>query len=456
MNLKAFSKRLSTLMKRTDIKRAELAHQLEVKVHALDKWKYAQRQPPRPIVIQLIEQFLSHLTPEQADGWATEAGYRLTSTERHTLFFSRPTQSSPPPNPQAIYRRLPTRLGKLFGIEQTKKTLLAKLMDPTDYWLMGIDGLGGLGKTALATSLVHTLLQTARFYQVAWVSAKQREYSAKKGLHPVTSDPALSQEELINQLLNQLHPTLSPMLPPQEKLSLLQRWFKQQPYLIVVDNLETIDDYEALLELVGRLSNPSKFLLTCRLNLAVETGIYNHSLKPLDKRSVYELLWYAGEQRHRLLAEATTDMLDKIYEVVGGNPLALNLVVGQLQTMGLDDLIDRLQQAKGKKENELYHHIYWDSWQDLDESARQVLRILTVMEGEPMTDEEISWADNSCPKLNELERQAALESLHSFSLLIKQGDLAEPTYTIHRLTESFLMQKVFKWQEDSDASAEDR
>lgn len=57
-------------------------------------------------------------------------------------------------------------------------------------WLVAIDGIGGIGKTTLATLLVRELLPTDRFTNVAWVRAKQEEFRPALGIAD-TGRPAL-------------------------------------------------------------------------------------------------------------------------------------------------------------------------------------------------------------------------------------------------------------------------
>ena len=55
-------------------------------------------------------------------------------------------------------------------------------------------------------------------------------------------------------------------------------------------------------------------------------------------------------------------MLLQVYEVAGGNPLALKLLVGQMHVLALSRVVDDLREARGQKVEELYRYIYWRSW----------------------------------------------------------------------------------------------
>jgi hypothetical protein len=141
------------------------------------------------------------------------------------------------------------------------------------------------------------------------------------------------------------------------------------------------------------------------------------------------------------LLQASSDQLEEIYRVVGGNPLALKLVVGQIQALPLSQVLNNLRQAQGRKVTELYTYIYWQSWQALSDVARQALLALPVASprGSPLD----HIAAVSGLELTELGQ--ALEELSTFSLIEVGGDLENRRYSIHRLTETFLLTEVTQW-----------
>ena len=47
------------------------------------------------------------------------------------------------------------------------------------------------------------------------------------------------------------------------------------------------------------------------------------------------------------------------------------------------------------------------------------------------------------------ELNRALKQLTSLSLIEAVGDISQPRYRIHRLTETFLLEEVIKWQTQS-------
>ncbi|MEZ4707273.1 MAG: BTAD domain-containing putative transcriptional regulator [Caldilineaceae bacterium] len=335
---------------------------------------------------------------------------------------------------------------RLFGIEAPKARLLEVLNAAGRPWLAAIDGIGGIGKTTLATLLVHELLPSNRFAHMAWVSAKQEEFRPAVGIaainNGITGRPALDVETLTNALLEQLmeRPPLTAALP--EKQAALTSLLKAQPHLIVVDNLETVADYQALIPFLRQLANPSKFLVTTRFTLQAYSDIFCYSLTELPADEVHAFIRYDAAGRNiQRLANASDEQLQSIYEVVGGNPLALKLVIGQAAFLPLSQVLENLQLAQGKKIDQLYIYIYWQAWEMLDAAGRQLfLAMPAVDDGTFMELVMVSGLDPD-------ETQEALVRLIDLSLVQTGGDLDEPRYRLHRLTETFLMHEVLKWQE---------
>ena len=161
----------------------------------------------------------------------------------------------------------------------------------------------------------------------------------------------------------------------------------------------------------------------------------------MNRADTFAFLRYEAQVRRiPTLAQASQAELDSIYQVVGGNPLALKLIVGQVRFLSLPQVLDNLRQAQGKKIEELYTHIYWQAWQALDETSQKVLLAMPLAQ-----DGDLAQLA-AVSQLAVAELADALDRLVSLSLVDVRGNLAERQYRIHRLTETFLLTEVAKWQ----------
>ncbi|GIK37960.1 MAG: hypothetical protein BroJett011_17930 [Chloroflexota bacterium] len=395
--------------------------------------------------MRLVEIFADQLTAKEAQQWLSLLGYKLGQAELQRLFPGEDvltsSSTSPSANSQAILKRLAALPDqRLFGVSQAQQQLHLLLKQTGAPWLISIDGIGGIGKTSLAAAVTREIMPTGRFEDIVWVSAKQEEFLPQIGLE-FTSHPALDPNTLTNSLLEQLDPNLSLARPAEEKKLLLTHLLKERPYLIVVDNLETVADYQTLLPFLRQLANPTKFLLTSRHSLHAYLEVFCLTLKELTQVDALDLLQYEAEIRGvTALANASETHLSDIYNVTGGNPLALKLVVGQLSVLPLSQVLESLKQAQGKPIDDLYTYIYWQAWQGLDKPSQEVLLVMPLAQGGTF-DQLVAVSELEKDELNH-----ALKQLVKLSLVEVGGDLDQRRYRIHRLTETFLLHEVTKWQ----------
>jgi hypothetical protein len=336
---------------------------------------------------------------------------------------------------------------RLFGVTGKLAELQAVLTTDGAPWLVAVVGIGGIGKTSLADAAIRALSGRSTFADIAWVSARREHYVLWEGFHQDRDRlPALTTEGLIDAVIDQLGFHDLAQYALDQRQAGVHRRLKAQPYLVVVDNLETAADYQALIPDLQGLVNPTRFLLTSRHSLHDFPGIHNLSLEELSAADSLALLRHeAGQRGLSDVAVAPDQALAKVHEVAGGNPLALKLLIGQMHTLSLSRVVDDLRQARGRRVDELYRFIYWRSWQMMGDGARRVLAIMPlVAEGGGGLDQISALCE-----LDEPEMMAGLKQLVALSLVDVQGTLEERRYSIHRLTETFLLEEVLKWQATS-------
>lgn len=451
MRPEIFGQKLRELRKRSGLTQAGLARELPTTAELISNWERAYQHrgrrwlPDRPSVLRLVEIFADQLTPQEAQRWTSLLDYKLGQTELQHLFPTYGAQISDRLPPSATAQTAFNHLALLpdqclFGVGQDRQQLCSGLEKKEAPWLISIDGIGGIGKSSLAAALAREIIPTQRFYNAAWVSAKQQEFLPHHRLEP-SPGPTLDADALTDSVLEQLAPGLSLACPAEEKRILLTNLLKKQAYLIVVDNLETVLDYQTLIPFLTQLANPSKFLLTSRHSLHPYPHIFCRTLRELNRADGVALLQYEAKIRGvTALANASEAQLGDIYEVVGGNPLALKLVVGELCVLPLSQVLQNLKQAQSKTIDDLYTFIYWQVWHALDEMSRQVLLAMPLVQGGTF-DQLIAVSEI---EINELIH--VLAHLVRLSLVEVGGNIEQRRYRIHRLTETFLLHQVTKWQ----------
>ena len=330
----------------------------------------------------------------------------------------------------------PASYTRLFGLEDAFNRLRAALTDWAGPWMVSIEGLGGLGKTALAHQLAMWAAGSTHFADITWETAQQERFAIWSGVVELPeAAPALTYEALLDSIAVQLGYVKLARLPLPQKETQLRAIFKAEPHLMVVDNLETVTDHEALLPHLWKLANPTRFLITSRHSLGHHPHVLCLTLNQLSEADSLAFIRYEGEERGiAAIAKADERRLHRIYSITGGHPLAIKLVVGQARGLPLERALSRLSEATGRRASELYRFIYWRSWEMLDEAARRVLLAMPALAASGGYWENLVAVSD----LSEHELERAVQDLVRMSLLDVSGT-EEKRYTIHRLTYTFIM-----------------
>ncbi len=330
----------------------------------------------------------------------------------------------------------------LVGAKRHLDHLLRLLASPGASSLILLDGIGGIGKSSLADALLRTVIAQDTFAGVAWISAQQQSFHLDGRLSPLPR-AALTADAFVDELADCLLAARAAALSREQKLAELRNLLDQAAHLIVVDNLEMVSDTDRLLPTLRQIAGRSKFLLVSRHSFYAEPGIYHLRLPELAATDALRLVRQEAELRNLAeLAEAPDAHLLPIYDTVGGNPLALRLIVGLVHIHPLPEILADLAAARGDTVESLYVYIYRRAWECLDELCRRALLAMPLVSergGSPDFLAEIS-------QLPIEDLRNALGILVNLNLVDSRGDLHQRRFTIHNLTRSFLLEQVVRWQ----------
>jgi len=331
-------------------------------------------------------------------------------------------QAPPPSPPPPIPHNLPPR-SEFIGREAEKMRLHEALRSRS--YLVSIDGIGGIGKTALALEVTHECLRaskregpgdgTAVFDGIIWTTAKDRELTLNGLLDTIAR--TLDYPGIVQQ-------------PVEEKRIAVRKLLQEKPHLLIMDNFETITD-AGVRDFLLDLPEPSKALITTREQKLRQ--VWAISLKGLEKSEALALIRNEGRRLALLPLERAEDrLLLYVYEATGGAPLAIKWAVGQVKQKGqsLDTVLAALHEARG----DIFDNIFARSWNLLSMSARQVLIVMPIFATsasrpgiEAASDVHHFALDEALGQLVEMSLVDATDEL----------DLTVRRYSIHPLTRSF-------------------
>jgi hypothetical protein len=343
---------------------------------------------------------------------------------------------------QLLARLGPPGYTLLVGVDTHLEVLTTLLRHDGPPYLVLVEGIGGIGKTSLCDALARRCVEQGIVEEIGWVSARLRQLILDGSIRP-EGRPTLSAQRLIETLAAQILPELPALADYRDAMRILHSHVSKIPTLVVIDNLETVQDVVTLLPILRQLSGPARFLLTSRRSLYEEQDVYHYPLPELREVDALQLVRHEGCMRNLpYLAGAEDEELRPIYDTVGGNPLALRLVVGQIHVHSLDRALEDLTAARGGTAETLYEYVYRRAWESLDEPSRRLLLAMPLVDepgGSLEFVQHVSGLDDDTlgQALNQLVKQNLVDS---------RGGLHERRYTIHSLTRTFLLQQVARWQ----------
>lgn len=451
MNLEAFGQKLREYRKKIGLTQSELAQRLSVSTNLLSIWERAYQHngrswiPERQVAKSLIEILADHLNPTEAQYWIGLLGYELGRSELDEIFPDFVEQNQEPvfepDEPHANYNHLEhISEQQLFGVTDECRRLGEIVRQTEPPWVIAVDGIGGIGKTSLAIAVLRQVMETDQYHDAIWVKARQQDFLPGVGLHTVQSSE-LDLDGFTNAVLKQIDPNISLAVSLQEKRAILRNRLREKGYLVIIDNLETVVEYQRLIPLIRELANPSKFLLTSRNSLHNYSDVFCHTMRELSLADTVDFLEYEIQSRGKeSFWQASKENLQQIHDVVGGNPLALKLIVGQGVVLTLTQVLENLAQAQTQNIDELYTHIYWQAWNTLTEPGHQTLLNMPLVRGGDF-DHLLALSE-----IDEVALQEILAQLVTMSLVTVHGTVENRRYDIHQLTETFLLNEVAKWQ----------
>lgn len=302
-----------------------------------------------------------------AGGAATVGGSIVGRDQITTTIRIEPTAAAARPQSELPHQAF------FFGREE-ELAHIAEALDPeTVGWGVLIDGAGGIGKTALAIRAGH-LAPEHHYPTKIFLSAKRRDLTAA-GIQPLVDFQLTDFNALLAELARELgEDEIAKGNPGERAMAVRRALFKRQA-LLIIDNVESFDDQERgrLLQFLRWLPRSCKAIVTSRRRMDVAAEVVHlDRLKPGDADKLIGKL----AERNKLLARASGQERQQLYEISQGNPLLIEWLAGQLGRPGsqcrtIADAARFIERTP--PENDPLEHIFGDLFAAFTEHEATVL-----------------------------------------------------------------------------------
>jgi len=334
------------------------------------------------------------------------------------------------PKPKKVYHNLPQPDYVRFVGRRQELAYVRELLSPNNRaWVIVIDGIGGIGKSALALEVAHCYLRDydrlppeERFDAIIWTSAKAEVLTAN-GIAP---------RQQITRTLDDIYTTISVALEreditrarSEEQNELVTKALTRQRTLIIVDNLETVDD-ERVNAFLRELPAPTKAIVTSRHRIDVA---YPVRLTGMPKGDGLALIAQECTKKGVTLSETEAE---KLYERTGGVPLAMVWSVAQ---MGYGYDVGAVLRRLGQPSEDISRFCFEGALERIrSKTAHKLLMALSLFATDASREALGYVAD-----LPELDRDEGLVELERLSLVNKRED----RFVFLPLTKAFAMAEL--------------
>jgi tetratricopeptide (TPR) repeat protein len=351
------------------------------------------------------------------------AEYQQKIAELEARLHPRSLQSTTGPR-----HNLPPRDYEHFVGRQPELAELRRLLGPKSRsFVITIDGIGGIGKSALALETAYSfldqytdLLADERFEAIVWVSAK-RSYLTASGIHE-RRQVFRTLEDVFAAIARVLDYPAITRAPTEEQREIVEQVVREQRTLLILDNLETVDD-ESLQDFLHELPEPTKALITTRHRIDVARPV---RLTGMQHADALALIVQEAARKDVIL---TADEQEELWQRTGGVPLA---IVWSIGLMGLGASVESVLRRLGSGQSDIARFCFEESITRIrGTNAYYLLLALSVFAAD--ASREAIGVVAGLGK-DESGRDMGLEELLKLSLVNKEGE----RFSLLPLTRSYV------------------
>jgi tetratricopeptide (TPR) repeat protein len=334
-----------------------------------------------------------------------------------------------------IPNNLPRRQA-FFGRVKEMETVMRALSPADRTWGVLVDGIGGIGKSAIAIEAAYRVQEEILFDAFVFVTAKTNILEPT-GIKELKS-PARTLDEFLNETSRILGQPGITKLTGEEKRRALIEVLRSLRTLLIYDNLETLtkEEQEGIADFLRELPQGCKAVITSRRR-GGEGGVWLR-LEKLDwdaARGIIENQISLDIGLASKLNRVGKSRWQELFDETNGSPLALVHTMGLMRIRGALTFDGALKMLRGNRDADLQKFIFQEAGKELTDNDKAALGALSFFV--PSTTFE-AWMEVAELSRNALE--TTIDRLSAFSLVdVLTG---EERYALHPLTRAFVQHEM--------------
>ena len=335
----------------------------------------------------------------------------LNEKLKNPMLFPLPIQDCVKQNlPQPDY-------GTFVGRSSQLEDILDKLRPypKSQHAIVAIDGIGGVGKSALALEVAHHFVRhfddiskEERFAAIIWISAKHTKLTIN-GLIPLHQNLRTLEDIYRTIAISLGRDDITRLIHENSIKEVVINAITLQRTLLIIDNLETVDDDDEVLNFLGEIPGPTKTIITTRNRIDVPKPIRLEGLEPPEAS---KLITNEAERKGVDINDQEKIELGKL---TNGIPLAIVLSIGRISSnFSIATVLNNLRKA----DNDISRYCFIKSVESIEsENAYTVLLTLSIFATEASRE-----ALGCISAIQSIDMDEGLVKLGKLSLINRRGD----------------------------------
>lgn len=395
---------------------------------------------------QLFANSMENASSEKGDHSSNSSALSSAFSERSVHKFSlQLSEDSLIPTPNYL---------DLLGRDKELDAIKDALSDLKGKRIVGISGLGGTGKTAVAIEVAKSFRELG-FKKFIWQTASSASFKSIKEASQMTF------EKVLDEIAKQLSRRDLLALQGEERERKTRDILLNERTLVILDNMETAGEpQDEIAAKLSRILGNSKLLLTSRRRFeTLETDIFDYHLLGLNKEAGIELIKQTASQRNISVLQ-DSDLEPLINHAgndrMGYSPLAVKFIVGQRGHKEQKEILRSLENIRLPQneyevnDNNLFFrfwsHIFSESYQLMEKTDQTLFSILVGLDPSHGTSHDTICRMLSS-NLTQDEIEGAISHTWYLSLLEIERDKTQnkQLYSMHLLTNRFFVKMLKKY-----------
>ncbi|XP_028205464.1 TMV resistance protein N-like isoform X2 [Glycine soja] len=230
-----------------------------------------------------------------------------------------------------------------------------------DVHMIGIHGMGGIGKSTLARAVYNELIIAEKFDGLCFL-ANVRENSNKNGLEHL-------QRILLSEILGEMNINLT---SKQQGISIIQSRLTGKKVLLILDDVNTREQLQAIAGRPDWFGPGSKIIITTRDKQLLRSHEVNktYEMKQLDENDAHQLLTWQAFKKEKA-CPTYVKVLKRAVTYASGLPLALEVIGSHLKGKSIQEWESAIKQYRRIPKKEILD-ILKVSFDALEEEEKNV------------------------------------------------------------------------------------